>query len=59
MGSRDGYWTAEKFLKQVREAFDIPEYRYPREEGLYIGCVLCFQRILTQIGNFYFFANVL
>ena len=31
--SRDGYWTAEKFLKQVREALYIVEYKYPREVG--------------------------
>ena len=31
--SREGYWTSDKFMKQVKEASEIAEFKYPREKG--------------------------
>lgn len=31
--SREGYWTSEKFLKQIQFAIDIAEAKYPRDQG--------------------------
>lgn len=27
-GAREGYWTGEKFMKQIERAFKIAEYKY-------------------------------
>ena len=31
--SREGYWTSEKFMKQIKEAVDNAEGKYPKEKG--------------------------
>ena len=31
--SKDGYWTSERFLKQMDEAVKIADIKYPRSEG--------------------------
>lgn len=31
--SREGYWTSEKFMAQMKIAVDIAEAKYPRESG--------------------------
>ena len=32
-GAREGYWTSEKFMGQIKEAAKIADTKYPREEG--------------------------
>ena len=31
--SREGYWTSEKFMKQIQIAVEIAEAKYPKEQG--------------------------
>ena len=31
--SKEGYWTADKFMKQIEEAVKIAEIKYPKTEG--------------------------
>ena len=31
--NRDGYWTSERFLEQLKDCALITEYKYPREQG--------------------------
>ena len=31
--AREGYWTSEKFMAQIKEAVKIAEVKYPRSEG--------------------------
>ena len=30
---KEGYWTSEKFMAQIKHAVKIAEVKYPREEG--------------------------
>ena len=32
--SREGYWTSEKFMKQMEYAVEVAEAKYPKEQGL-------------------------
>ena len=36
--SKEGYWTGEKFMKQIRKAVAIAKIKYPMEEGWKIVC---------------------
>ena len=31
--NREGYWTRDKFVKQMERAVDIAEIKYPKEDG--------------------------
>ena len=31
--TKEGYWTSEKFMKQIKEAEKIAAAKYPRDEG--------------------------
>lgn len=31
--SREGYWTSEKFMIQVKQACEITEVKYPKNDG--------------------------
>ena len=31
--SRDGYWTGDKFMKQMEKVVQIAEAKYPKEQG--------------------------
>ena len=31
--AKEGYWTSEKFMDQIKQAVKIAEVKYPREEG--------------------------
>lgn len=31
--SKEGYWTSDKFMLQIKEAVKIVKYKYPKEEG--------------------------
>lgn len=31
--SREGYWTSEKFMKQMENAVEVAEAKYPKEQG--------------------------
>ena len=31
--AKEGYWTSDKFMVQLREAVKIAEVKYPKEEG--------------------------
>ena len=31
--AREGYWTSEKFMAQLKEAAKIADVKYPKEEG--------------------------
>ena len=31
--NRDGYWTSEKFLDQLKYCIEIAECKYPRDQG--------------------------
>ena len=38
--SRDGYWTAAKFTKQIKNGVNIAEAKYPKEDGYRLfGCL--------------------
>ena len=32
--SREGYWTSERFMKQIEYAVEVAEAKYPKEQGL-------------------------
>lgn len=32
--SREGYWTSEKFMKQIKKAVDNAEGKYPRKRDI-------------------------
>jgi len=31
--SKEGYWTSEKFMNQIKEAAIMAEFKYPKEKG--------------------------
>ena len=31
--SREGYWTSDKFMKQIERAVDVAEAKYPKKQG--------------------------
>ena len=31
--SKEGYWTSEKFIRQIKNSAKIAEFKYPRENG--------------------------
>ena len=31
--SKEGYWTSEKFMNQIKQSAKLAEYKYPKEEG--------------------------
>ena len=31
--AKEGYWTSEKFMKQIKRAVEIANYKYPADEG--------------------------
>ena len=31
--SKEGYWTSEKFMNQIKESAKLAEYKYPKEDG--------------------------
>ena len=33
--SKEGYWTSEKFMKQMEYAVEVAEAKYPKEQGYY------------------------
>lgn len=30
--SKEGYWTSEKFMKQIKESAKLAEYKFPKED---------------------------
>ena len=37
--SKEGYWTSEKFMNQIKEAAIMAEFKYPKEKGYRIAWV--------------------
>ena len=31
--AKDGYWTSDKFIKQIKKAIKITDIKYPKSEG--------------------------
>ena len=31
--AKEGYWTSEKFMKQIKEVVKIADFKYPKEDG--------------------------
>ena len=31
--NREGYWTQDKFMEQMKTTVDMAEFKYPKEEG--------------------------
>ena len=38
--SRGGYWTSDKFMKQIERAVDVAEVKYHKEEGYQLFWIL-------------------
>ena len=31
--SKEGYWTSEKFMNQIKQSAKLAEYKFPKEDG--------------------------
>ena len=38
--SKEGYWTSEKFIKQIKISAMIAEFKYPKDDGYRVVWIL-------------------